>query len=138
MAGSGSERVWFQWVEQQTLAAWRPDFSNASSTSACGMWLIGSTPSKPAALSAVYFSTREPLSPMVPPMMAFLMFRFLAGAEESFSAASSAKGVSVASVPTAAESFRKLRREVSDPFIGLSRWSVGISDQSYAAPDRSP
>src|SRR5262245_14103646 len=70
------------------------------------MWLIGSTPSKPAALTALNFSRTDPLKPMVAYMMAFWSLRFLAGG----SAAAAARGASAAAAAAEAPSFRKLRR----------------------------
>src|SRR6185503_4586444 len=68
---------------------------------------LGSTPSKPASLTAFIFSITDPFKFTVPHMMAFLRERFTAGAGV-WSAARSKQGVSATALPKVV---RKLRRE---------------------------
>src|SRR5579884_1766381 len=100
---SGWDSGLSQCVAQQTLAAFRPVSSRARTTSSWFMWLIGSTPSKPAALTARSFSMTEPGKPMVAYMMALCRLRLRAGS-------AAAAVPSAAAAATAPPCLRKSRR----------------------------
>src|SRR5438874_1297213 len=73
------------------------------------MWLLGSSPSKPASLTARNFSRTEPLTSTVPNMMPFLIRRRLPVLDDG-SAATTCDGLTAATSPLAPASLRKDRR----------------------------
>src|SRR5256885_16744610 len=82
------------------------------------MWLIGSTPSKPASLTALNFSNTEPLKPIVAYMIPFLSERFLPGTAAGSAALS--VGARAAMVMAVLLCLRNSRRE-RDVFIRIFR-----------------
>src|SRR5207237_6660923 len=106
--GFGSDTGLFQCVLQQVLAALSPVSWSAFTTCSWFIWLIGSTPSKPASLIALNCSSTDPLTPTVAYMIAFLMFRFLRAAV--FSSAAGAAGESAATASGRLPGLKNSRR----------------------------
>ena len=119
-SGFGSESGFAQCVWQHTLPALSPVASRARRISSTSIPPIGSTPSKPASLTAFALSITEPGAPIVPHMMPLRIRRRPGFASETGSGDAGAEvaqpvdsGAIAAIAPAETESWRKERRSMS-------------------------